>query len=137
MALSRNQKRALNALLNHATVLDAAESVGLSAKTFYIYLKDEEFAAEMEARFEAETLALKAAFNAKVSVALDTLLEIMQDPDVKPYNRILAAKAWLNQRATIMEASQSTAELKIRGQMVDDAFEKYVGEIYGGASQDG
>ena len=92
--LSRNQARALAALLEHRTVSKAAEIAGLSRKTIYKYLENENFRSELT---KAESGLIGAAVTwllAGQESALRTLEAIVTSGDVT--NRRLAAIAWLN-----------------------------------------
>ena len=56
--LTRNQRKALVALLENITISDAAEACGLSEKTIHRYLTDQEFRKVM---LEVESGLIEAA----------------------------------------------------------------------------
>lgn len=95
VTLTRNQRRALAAILANRTLADAAASCGLSEKTLYRYC---EMPAFRQALTEAETATIDAAGRQLLDgqfEALETLNQIRQHGK-KDSDRRLAAQAWMD-----------------------------------------
>ncbi len=96
-ALSRNQAKGLAALLTHPSVATAAQASGLSVRTLYNYLADQDFKAELSRR-QGEILAMTAtSLVGLTGQAVETLREIMNDSEATPATRRKAAQAVLSQ----------------------------------------
>lgn len=95
--LSRNQTKALAALLSHPSVATAAQACGLSERTLFNYLADQDFKAELRRRQGKILAATTAALVGLSSQAVETLLEVMNDPGATPATRRKAAQSWLYQ----------------------------------------
>ena len=95
--LSRNQTKALAALLSHPSVATAAQACGLSERTLFNYLADQDFKAELRRRQDKILTATAAALVGLSSQAVETLLEVMNDSEATPATKRKAAQAWLNQ----------------------------------------
>lgn len=95
--LTRNQRRALAALLANRTVTAAAEAIGLRDRQIYRYLEIPAFRAAL-ARAEAEQLSEAGRrLLAGQDQALDALEEIIQGlGGVKDSDRRQAAATWLD-----------------------------------------
>ena len=93
--LSRNQKKALAALLEHRTVTDAAEAVGLGRRTITGYLGDPAFVEALRAEQDRRTAATRATLTGGMDKALSTLGAVMDDPEATAAARVRAAVAWL------------------------------------------
>ncbi len=82
-------------ILQHGTIKEAAAAVGISPRTVYERMKDPDFRAEyMEAKTDIIRKSV-IAINEKISAAIDTVAEIMTDPDVNPATRLQAAQTIL------------------------------------------
>lgn len=93
--LTRNQRRALAALLANRTVTAAAEVIGLRDRQIYRYLELPAFRAAL-AQAEAEQLnEAGRRLLAGQGRALDTLEEIIED-GAKDSDRRQAAATWLD-----------------------------------------
>jgi hypothetical protein len=101
--LKRRQGRAIVAMLEHATVTDAAAACGIGYSTINRWLADdEEFRAELR---EAETRASEAAFGrlaARASQAVETLERNLSSGSHGV--EVRAASAWL---ALIVKRAQA------------------------------
>ena len=94
--LTRNQRRAIPALLSHRSISEAAESIGLADRTIYRYLEEKHF---REALTEAERASIDEAglrLLGGQDKALSVLEGIMDNPRADNSNRRLAAKGWLD-----------------------------------------
>lgn len=73
MAKQTNQEKALLALLNASSIVEASEQSGLSQETLYRYLKDEDFKAEYR-RLQREQFEQSASLiQQKREKAIETL----------------------------------------------------------------
>ena len=84
------------ALMQASTVKEAAEAAGTTPRTIYTRMQEREFqAAYMDAEND---LIRRAVFtvNEKLSAAIDTVTEIMTDPEVNPNTRLQAAQMIIN-----------------------------------------
>ena len=94
--MTPNQNKALAALLASKSRTDAARLCGLSTKTLQGYEKQPEFAEALE-RGRREALAAAAhRIAAGYSDTVDTLQEIVQNPDTADASRVAAARALLD-----------------------------------------
>ena len=95
------------ALLQHGTIREAAQATGVSPRTIYDRMRnDREFRGEYaEAK---NSIMRRAVFNMseRLSAAVDTVAEIMADPNTNPATRLQAAQTILN------NASKFTAWLQ-------------------------
>lgn len=108
--MSRNQKRAIAALLEHKTIIDAAYACRLSEKTLQRYLDDPAFRAALTA---AETAVIDDAGRRLIAgqqKALDTLDELITEA-VKESDRRLAATTWLEFALRLRELKNIEARL--------------------------
>ena len=93
--LSRNQKKALAALLEHRTINQAAEACGLARQTLSRYLRDPSFRSALD---QAEAELIDEAGRTLIvgqPLALKTLYELMTRAENESTRR-LAAKDWLD-----------------------------------------
>ena len=84
------------ALMQASTVKEAAEAAGTTPRTIYTRMQERDFqAAYMDAEND---LIRRAVFtvNEKLSAAIDTVTEIMTDPEVNPNTRLQAAQMIIN-----------------------------------------
>ena len=90
-----NQRRAMNALMEHGTITKAAEAARLNPKTLHRYLKDDLFSAELAIR-EAALLdeAARLLIRGQLT-ALTVLHDLMKNSKSESVKR-LAAKDWLD-----------------------------------------
>ena len=116
--LTRNQSKALRALLEHPTVTQAAASIGLSRKTIYRYLEDASFRAELRKAIQALTDSAGACLAAGQPEALRTIYELMKHARSES-NRRLAAQAWVD------------LHLKYQGGIIEDRITALEAVIYG------
>jgi phage terminase small subunit len=89
--LSANQQRLLTALVTNRTVEAAATVAGVSKSSAYRWLKEPQFA---DALRRVELAALSEATRALISLhhkAVETLENVMDDPDAPAGTRVRAA----------------------------------------------
>ena len=94
--LTPNQRRALAAMLTCKSRTDAARLCGLSVKTLQVYEAQPEFAEALECG-RRELLAEAAhRMAAGYTQTVDTLQEIVSNPDSADASRVAAARALLD-----------------------------------------
>lgn len=101
------------ALLQSGSMKEAAAAAGVSPRTIYDRMKDNEFRAEyMTAKND---IMRKAVFsmNEKLAQAVDTIAEIMTDKDNNPAIRLQAAQTLMNNAgkySTILQEKEYAAQ---------------------------
>lgn len=101
--LNKNHRRAIAALIEHATVQDAAEACGLSPTTIYRYLQDLAFRAELS-QHEGEAIdAATRRLLGLVDSAVETLRQVLQDKEAGYSHRLRAAQTVLDQLMKLRE----------------------------------
>jgi len=106
VGLSRNQKRAIQALMATPSVAAAARRCGLTDRTLWNYLGDPEFKAALDARMDKETTALSASLAGLSKDAMEGLHELVNDREIPPSVRLRAILGWLQQRRDVIELDQ-------------------------------
>ena len=91
-----NRERVLAALLTCSTETEAAEVSGVADRTVRRFLADADFRRELSERRLALIDGAAGALQAKISAAIETIGEIMQNEKAKPTDRLAAAKAILD-----------------------------------------
>ena len=94
--LSRNQEKALAALLSQPSVHDAAQAVGVGERTLWRWLQANDFKeAYRKARSQLVSRAI-AHIQAGMGDAVRTLKDIIADKNAPPTVRVSAAKAMID-----------------------------------------
>lgn len=89
------QTRAIIALMENRTIADAAFKSGVNERTLYRWMNDPFFKLQL---VEAEAQAMGSAtrrLSQGANDALDTLSQIMNDPEMAASIRLAAARTWL------------------------------------------
>lgn len=89
------QTRAIVALMENRTIADAAYKAGVNERTIYRWMNDPFFKLHL---VEAEAQAMGSAtrrLSQGANDALDTLSQIMNDPEMAASIRLAAARTWL------------------------------------------
>jgi len=110
--MTPNKEKAIAALLTSKNKDAAAKAAGISPRTLRTYFNDQEFVNAYKKAFGS--LIEDAARQAQqtISPALDTLYEIMQDPEGQQGTRVSAAKAALEYALRLTEANDIVQELR-------------------------
>jgi uncharacterized protein YjiS (DUF1127 family) len=103
MSLNANERKALRALMVTPSVAAAARSCGLSERTLWRYLGQDEFKDKLNERMDKETAALAAAMAGMSGLALEVLQEVLKDKTAAAGVRVKAALGWLSYRRDVME----------------------------------
>jgi hypothetical protein len=110
--LSTNQWKVLEALLSEPTVKEAAKVAGLTPRTVYRYLNNQQFKAELRKR-QSEILAQTvAAMVGGRGTALETLHKAQTDEGASWSERIRAANYWLTHTQDAIELDVLTERLE-------------------------
>jgi hypothetical protein len=101
--LSRNQLKAVEALISYDTVADAAKACGLARDTVYRYLKDPLF--DHELKKAKRTMVDRAILSLQRSCrhAAAALAAICRDEEAPPSARVAAAREILSQTMKAIE----------------------------------
>jgi hypothetical protein len=101
--LSRNQLKAIKALIAHETVSDAAKACNLARDTMYKYMRDPLF--DHELKKAKRVLVNRAILSLQQSCrhAATALAAICRDEEAPPSARVSAAKEILNQTMKAIE----------------------------------
>lgn len=109
--LSRNQEKAIAALLNHSSIPEAAKSIGIGERTLFRWLKLDPFkSAYREARQEVVSQAI-ARIQAGMARAVTTLKAVMKNEDAPASARVSAAKAMLDMGLKVVEIENLEARI--------------------------
>jgi hypothetical protein len=95
--LSRNQERALEAIIQTPTIADAARVCGMGERTLWRYLKDEAFSEALKARQDEVIRTTTAAMVGLSSKAVEALAAILDDPKAPVSVKARVALGWLRQ----------------------------------------
>ena len=118
--LSRNQERAISALLVHPTMAQAAAAAGIGEVTLWRWLQIYEFREQYrKARREAVSRAV-GQLQGACSVAVTALTDISQDVNAPASSRVSAAR-------TVLELALKGVELEDLAVRVDE-LEQQVGK---------
>jgi len=86
----RTKEILLVGLLNNVTVTATSQATGISEDTIYKYLRDPEFIKEYDEKRREMLEESCHTLQAKMSMATDELVKIIEDPDTKPQIRLNA-----------------------------------------------
>ena len=86
----RTKEIILAGLLNNITVRATAAATGISEDTIYRHLREPEFMAEYDRRRKALLEDSCHTLQAKMSRAVDELVKIVEDEEIKPQIRLNA-----------------------------------------------
>ena len=91
-----SNEQIIAALLQHGTIKAAAEAAGTTPRTIYDRMREKDFRAEYE---DAKTDIIRKAvisMNEKLSAAIDTVCDIMNDESANVAVRLQAAQTVIN-----------------------------------------
>ena len=91
------------AILQHGTMKEAAQAAGITPRALYTRMEDREFRSlYMQAKDDIIRGAV-FSINKKLSQAIDTVAEIMQDSETNPATRLQAAQTIINNAGKFAE----------------------------------
>jgi uncharacterized protein (UPF0147 family) len=118
--LAPKRMKAIVALLNHDTVRDASQAVGIGETTLYRWLQDSAFQeAYREAKFEVVQQTLSQLQKASGEAAR-VLQEIMNDNKVSAYTRVAAARIILETSIKAVEIDTLEARITKLEEFIGD-----------------
>ncbi len=91
-----SDEQIIAALLNNGTIKAAAGAVGISERTLYDRMSGGEFQALYKAAKADLIRAAVLNLNRQLQAAIDTVVEVMENPDNNPAVRLQAAQTVLN-----------------------------------------
>ena len=91
------------AILQHGTIKEAAQAVQLTARAIYDRMDSREFRSLYMAAKDDIIRSAVFSINGKLSEAIDTVREIMQDKDNNPAIRLQAAQTIINNAGKFSE----------------------------------
>ena len=94
------------ALVEHGTIRDAAKAAGVSERTLYERMKQEDFRNLYQ---NARTDVLRSAvlnLTRRLQEAIETVSEIMTDKEISPATRLQAAQTILNHAGKLQDRLQ-------------------------------
>lgn len=101
------------ALMANGTIAKAAAAAGITSRALYDRMGENAFQAQYKAAKAALLRETVFNINAKITTAIKTIADIMQDTETSPAIRLQAAQTILNNAAKFSErlnAQDSTAE---------------------------
>lgn len=116
-----SDEQIIAALLDHGTIRAAAQAAGISERTLYDRMNKGEFQALYKS---AKTDLVRAAvlnINRQLQAAIDTVVEVMQDPDNNAAVRLQAAQTILNNAGKFAQRLQLD-ETSVLIQQENDRF---------------
>lgn len=99
--LNTNQRRAIIALLQSASIREAARVCGLGETTLYRYLNDGTFRDELHRRQDAAMAAAATSLAGLMGAAVAVLRDVLLDDDASDSVRVRAAQVVVNERELI------------------------------------
>ena len=91
-----SDEQIIAALLDHGTIRAAAQAAGISERTLYDRMNRGEFQALYKSAKADLIRAAVLNINRQLQAAIDTVVEVMQDPDNNAAVRLQAAQTILN-----------------------------------------
>ena len=117
--LTPKQERAVLALLEQATLEEAAQAIGINKTTLWRWLQVPDFqAAYMQARRESVKQAV-ARLQKYAGEAVDTLHEVMTDASAPAFARTGAAKAMLDYAMKAVELEDLAGRVALLEKMME------------------
>ena len=117
--LSRNQEKAIAALLVHPSIPAAAKAIKVGESTLSRWLKISSFqAAYRSARKQVVSFAI-AKMQTAMMEAVDTLKTVMNDPEAPASTRVAAARTILDLGVKSLEIEDFEERIKILEIMVE------------------
>ena len=111
LQMKANDEKILSALIAHKTIGEAARVAGVSERTIYSRLADDDFRAEYEARQKCTLDNACKALQSALTDAVDVLKAIMNDTDTSPGSRITAARSVLEYGVKLTELTDLAARV--------------------------
>jgi hypothetical protein len=133
ISLPAKQELALQAVISHPTLKEAALAAGVSESTLWRYMQDEQFSRKLrEARREAVNHAVIRLQRASGD-AVTVLRDLMMKEDAPASARITAARTVLDYSIRVVEMDELRTRVEeleefIRAKQEEDALDKALAE---------
>ena len=108
----KNDERILAALIAKRSIPEAAKAAGVSERTVYSRLADDDFRAEYEARQRCTLDHACKALQGALTDAVDVLTSIMKNAETSPQSRITAARSVLEYGVKLTELTDLAARVE-------------------------
>ena len=108
-----SNEKIIAALLTSGTIKEAAAAAGIAPRTLYDRMGEKDFREEYKVAKAGVMRQAAISLNGKITAAVDTIAEIMQDKGANPATRLQAAQTILNNAAKFAErltADEQAAE---------------------------
>ena len=96
MTKKASNEAIIAALMERGTITAAAEAAGVSARTIHDRMKDLDFMNQYTAAKNDMLRSVCITMNGKIAEAVETIAEIMNDPEANAAVRLQAAQSILN-----------------------------------------
>ena len=116
-----SDEQIIAALLDHGTIRAAAKAAGISERTLYDRMNRGEFQALYKSAKADLIRAAVLNINRQLQAAIDTVVEVMQDPDTNAAVRLQAAQTILNNAGKFAQRLQMD-ETSVLIQQENDRF---------------
>ncbi len=110
--MKNNDEKIISALIATKTIGAAAVAAGVSERTIYTRLADDDFRAEYERRQSMTLDAVCKALQEAMTDAVDVLTTIMKDAETSPQSRITAARSVLEYGVKLTELTDLAARVE-------------------------
>jgi hypothetical protein len=118
--LTANQRKALDALLTTPSVAAAGRRCGLSARTIWRYLDDDQFKAELRARQDRAIAATTAALVGLSGDAVEALRDLLRDSETPASVKARVALGWLRERREAVELADLVERVGALEQLLEE-----------------
>ena len=109
--MKNNDEKIISALIATKTIGAAAVTAGVSERTIYSRLADDDFRAEYERRQSMTLDAACKALQEAMTDAVEVLTSIMKEADASPATRISAARSVLDYGVKLTELTDLAARV--------------------------
>ena len=116
-----SDEQIIAALLDHGTIRAAAKAAGISERTLYDRMNRGEFQALYKSAKADLIRAAVLNINRQLQAAIDTVVEVMQDPDTNAAVRLQAAQTILSNAGKFAQRLQMD-ETSVLIQQENDRF---------------
>lgn len=110
------------ALMDHGTIKEAAQAVGLAERTVYERMTKSDFQAAYRAAKNDLIRAAVVNLNKRIQSAVDVVVDIMEDTDTNPATRLQAAQTILSNAAKFSTRLQADEAAVVSQREMDKFF---------------
>ena len=121
--ISRKQEQAIINMLIFPTIGEAAKQTGISEVTLWRWLQLSDFADKYRAAKRQAVSQAIARLQQTTTLAVDTLVEVMQSIDAKDTAKVTAAKVILEMAFKAVEVEDLAAKVEELEQLIQERLE--------------